>query len=144
MSKKHLDGRWFTSLLFLAFAAWVWFFFWSPNKNAAMDLLERRTQPSEAGSLQFPLTVRIAHEGSGRTVSGATVEWEAPDGSTGRMRTNNLGEAVLQLPALGRYRLRVLDHPGGGHGPAEIPYRYKVGAEREPVTIPVPRRKEDA
>ena len=58
-------------------------------KRLAMDLLERRTQPSEAGSLQFPLTVRIAHEGSGRTVSGATVEWEAPDGSTGRRRSHS-------------------------------------------------------
>lgn len=140
--KKYLDGRVFTALLTLVFATWVWFFFWSPNKEAALDLLERRTQPTEAGELQFALTVRIAHEGSGRAVPGATVEWEAPDGTTAQARAGNTGEVVLQLPSLGKYRLRVLDNPGGGHGPTEIPYRYKIGAEREPVTIPVPPRSD--
>lgn len=138
--KNYLDGRVFTTLLFLAFASWVWFFFWSPNKKVAMDLIERRTQPTEAGELLFPLRVRIAREGTGSAVPGATVEWEAPDGTTAQMRTGNTGELLLMLPSLGKYRLRVLDNPGGGHGPAEIPYRYKIGAEREPVTIPVPKR----
>ena len=105
-----------------------------------MDLIHRRTQPTEVGELHFPLTVRIAHEGTGRAVPGAMVEWEALDGMSAQMRTDNTGEVLLMLPGLGKYRLRVLDNPGGGHGPTEIPYRYKIGAEREPVTIPVPLR----
>jgi hypothetical protein len=136
--KKYLDGRVFTTLLALAFASWVWFFFWAPNRDVALDLLERRTTPTETGELAFPLTIRVAHEGTGRSVTGATVEWEAEDGTIGRVRSGNDGEVILLLPGLGRYRLRVLERAEGGHGAAEIPYRYKIGAEREPVTIPVP------
>ena len=50
-SKKYLDGRVFTTLLALAFASWVWFFFWAPNRDVALDLLERRTTPAESGEL---------------------------------------------------------------------------------------------
>lgn len=142
MSKRYLDGRIFTVLLALAFSAWVWFFFWAPNRDAAQELLDRRTQPLQNGELSFALTVRVTREGSGRAVDGATVEWEAANGATARAETDGTGQVFLQLPALGKYRLRVLDNPTGGHGSAEIPYRYKVGADREPVTIPVPNRKD--
>lgn len=142
MTKRYIDGRIFTILLALAFSAWVWFFFWAPNRDAARELLERRTQPVADGELSFALTVRVTREGSGRVVPGATIEWLAPNGASEQARTGNDGQVLLRLPSLGRYRLRVLDNPLGGHGPNEIPYRYKVGAEREPVTIPVPARSE--
>lgn len=141
MSKRSIDGRVFTTLLTVAFAAWVWFFFWAPNRDAARELLERRTQPSAAGELSFALTVRVIREGSGQAVSGATVAWVAPNGATEQAQTGNDGQVLLRLPSLGRYRLHVLDNLRGGHGPVEIPYRYKVGADRVPVTIPVPPRE---
>ena len=142
MSKRYIDGRVFTTLLTVAFAAWVWFFFWAPNRDAARELLDRRTQPVLDGELSFALTVRVIREGTGRAVLGATVEWEAPNGASEQARTGNDGQVLLRLPSLGRYRLRVLDRPEGGHGPIEIPFRYKVGADREPVTISVPARSE--
>jgi hypothetical protein len=142
MSQRSIDGRRFTILLALAFAAWVWFFFWAPNRDAARELLDRRTQPVLDGELSFALTVRVTREGSGRTVPGATVEWQAPNGASEQVRTGNDGQVLLRLPSLGRYRLRVLDNPQGGHGPTEIPFRYKVGSDREAVTIPVPDRSE--
>lgn len=140
MSKRSVDGRVFTLVLTLAFSAWVWFFFWAPNSDAARELLERRTQPLEDGELSFALTVRVTREGSGQSVSGATVEWQAPNGASAQVKTGNDGQVLLRLPSLGRYRLRVLDNPQGGHGPHEIPFRYKVGSDREPVTLPVPMR----
>jgi uncharacterized protein (DUF58 family) len=142
MTKRYIDGRVFTLLLALAFAAWVWFFFWAPNRDAARELLDRRTQPVADGELSFALTVRVTREGSGQTVSGATVAWQAPNGASAQVQTGKDGQVLLRLPSLGRYRLQVLDNPAGGHGPKEIPYRYKVGAEREPVTISVPPHSE--
>jgi uncharacterized protein (DUF58 family) len=142
MTKRSIDGRIFTILLALAFSAWVWFFFWAPNRDAARELLDRRTQPVADGELSFALTVRVTREGSGRVVPGAAVEWQAPSGASKQVQTGNDGQVLLRLPSLGRYRLRVLDNPAGGHGPKEIPYRYKIGAEREPVTISVPARSE--
>lgn len=142
MSKRSVDGRIFTILLTLAFSAWVWFFFWAPNSDAARELLDRRTQPLTNGELSFALTVYVTREGSGRSVPGATVEWQAPNGTSAQVQTGNDGQVLLQLPSLGRYRLRVLDNPLGGHGPYEIPFRYKVGSDREPVTLSVPERSE--
>lgn len=145
MAKRGLDGRFFTVVLSLVFAVFVYFAFWAPNRDVALALVERRSEEALGEEQQgFTLWVRVVREDNGQEVPWATVEWSGAGDAAGSVRAGKDGLARLQLPSLGRYRLRVPAAPERGFGAVEIPYRYKVGADRADVRLPVPQIRGEA
>lgn len=133
---RYRSGPVFTTVFAAIFAAAVWFLFWQPNTQVVRERVAARAADEEQGELP-PLTVRLVRSPSNLPVVDARVRWRAPDGREGEARTDRDGVAHLQVPMLGRYRLIVPEDDAADTARTEIGFRYKVGAERGEVTIPV-------